>query len=219
MRVALVDDSLLIRQGLVSLLTADGINVVASVATPEALMKAIRLAPPDVAIVDIRLAPTFTDEGLVAAADIRATFPDVGVLVLSHHIEATYAMRLLADYPQRTGYLLKEKLTDGAILRDSLERIVAGETVIDPTIVARLMNRKRAIDPLDVLTDREREVLDLVAQGLTNQGIAARLWITDRTVEAHVSKIFAKLEINADIASHRRVLAVLACLRGAHGDR
>ena len=218
MRVALADDSLLIRQGLVGLLAADGIEVSASVADADALIGAIRIDAPDVCIVDIRMPPTFTDEGIAAAAAIRSEFPEVGVLVLSHHIEPSYAMRLITDYPARTGYLLKERLTDGAILRDSLQRIADGETVIDPTIVASLMNRSRMTDPLAALTERERAVLALVAEGLTNQAIAERLWITDRTVESHVSKIFAKLRIDDDEASHRRVLAVLAYLRGPHDE-
>ena len=147
MRIALADDSLLIRQGLVSLLAADGFEVIASVSSAGALIDAIRIDAPDVCIVDIRMPPTFTDEGIAAAAAIRSEFPGVGVLVLSHHIEPSYAMRLISDYPARTGYLLKERLTDGAILRDSLQRIADGETVIDPTIVAALMNRTRAADP------------------------------------------------------------------------
>jgi len=217
-RVALADDSLLIRQGLVSLLAAHGLEVTASVATGGALLDAVRVDAPDVCIVDIRMPPTFTDEGITAAAAVRAEFPDVGVLVLSHHIEPSYAMRLITEYPAGTGYLLKERLTDGAILRDSLERIVAGETVIDPTIVGSLMSRNRTADPLDALTERERSVLGLVAEGLTNQAIAERLWITERTVESHVSKIFAKLRIDDDSVSHRRVLAVLAYLRGPHDE-
>ena len=192
MRIALADDSLLIRQGLVSLLAADGFEVSASVSTAGALIDAIRIDAPDVCIVDIRMPPTFTDEGIAAAAAIRSEFPLVGVLVLSHHIEPSYAMRLISDYPARTGYLLKERLTDGAILRDSLQRIADGETVIDPTIVAALMNRTRRSDPLDALTEREQTVLALVAEGLTNQAIAERLWITERTVESHVSKIFGE---------------------------
>ena len=218
MRIALADDSLLIRQGLVSLLAADGFEVTASVSAAGALIDAIRIDEPDVCIVDIRMPPTFTDEGIAAAAAIRSEFPLVGVLVLSHHIEPSYAMRLISDYPARTGYLLKERLTDGAILRDSLQRIADGETVIDPTIVAALMNRTRAADPLDALTDREQTVLALVAEGLTNQAIAERLWITERTVESHVSKIFAKLRIDDEGGSHRRVLAVLAYLRGPHDE-
>jgi serine/threonine-protein kinase len=218
MRIALADDSLLIRQGLVSLLAADGFEVTASVSAAGALIDAIRIDEPDVCIVDIRMPPTFTDEGIAAAAAIRSEFPLVGVLVLSHHIEPSYAMRLISDYPARTGYLLKERLTDGAILRDSLQRIADGETVIDPTIVAALMNRTHRSDPLDALTEREQTVLGLVAEGLTNQAIAERLWITERTVESHVSKIFGKLRIDDEGGAHRRVLAVLAYLRGPHDE-
>ena len=141
--------------------------------------------------------PTHTDEGLVAAQRIRAEHPDVGVLVLSQYVEPRYAMRLLEEHPERVGYLLKERVFDVAILVDALRRIADGETVVDPTIVARLVGRRRREDPLVELTEREREVLGLVAEGLSNRAIAARLFITERTVEAHVKQIFTKLRLGA----------------------
>jgi len=163
--------------------------------------------------VDIRMPPTFTDEGLVAAARIRAEHPETGVLVLSQYIEPSYAMRLIEDHPEQVGYLLKERVFDAAILVDALRRIADGECVIDPTIVSRLVGRRRRQDPLAVLTEREREVLSLVAEGLSNGAIAARLHVTERTVEAHTKQIFQKLGLETDPGSNRRVLAVLALLR------
>ena len=158
--------------------------------------------------------PTHTDEGLVAAQQIRREHPAVGVLLLSQYIEPSYAMRLLEEHPERVGYLLKERVFDVAILVDALRRIADGETVVDPTIVSRLLGRRRREDPLADLTEREREVLGLIAEGLSNRGIAARLYITERTVEAHVKQIFAKLQLDASHPeSHRRVLAVLTYLR------
>jgi DNA-binding NarL/FixJ family response regulator len=163
--------------------------------------------------VDIRMPPTHTDEGLVAAREIRVNHPDVGVLVLSQYVEPSYAMRLIEDHPERIGYLLKERVFDIAILVDALRRIVDGETVIDPTIVSRLVGRRRREDPLAELTGREREVLGLVAEGMSNHAIAARLVVTERTVEAHITQIFQKLQLAESPDQHRRVLAVLAFLR------
>ena len=176
-------------------------------------LRAIRETQPDAAIVDIRMPPTHTDEGLVAAQQIRARHPGVSVLILSQYVESHYAMRLLDEHPEGVGYLLKERLFDIANLVDTLRRLADGETVIDPTIVARLFARKRRAGPLDELSDREREVLALVAEGLSNRAIASRLFVTERTVEAHVKQIFQKLGRTADPGSHRRVLAVLAYLR------
>ena len=177
------------------------------------LIRHVRLERPDAAIVDIRMPPTHTDEGLVAAQQIRAEHPDIGVLVLSHYVEPGYAIRLLEEHPERIGYLLKERVFDVAILVDALRRIADGETVVDPTIVARLVGRRRREDPLAELTEREREVLSLVAEGISNRAIAGRLFITERTVEAHVKQIFLKLHLDPKADSHRRVLAVLAYLR------
>ena len=157
--------------------------------------------------------PTHTDEGLVAAQRIRTDHPAIGVLVLSQYVEPSYAMRLLEEHPERVGYLLKQRVFDVAILVDALRRIGDGETVVDPTIVSRLVGRRRREDPLAELTAREREVLGLVAEGLSNGAIADRLFVTERTVEAHVKQIFLKLGLTVDPDSHRRVLAVLAYLR------
>jgi DNA-binding NarL/FixJ family response regulator len=157
--------------------------------------------------------PTHTDEGLVAAQQIRAEHPGTGVLILSQYIEPHYAMRLIDEHPERAGYLLKERVFDVANLIDALRRLADGETVVDPTIVARLFARRRLAGPLDQLTEREREVLALVAEGLSNRAIATRLFVTERTIEAHVKQIFLKLGLNTDPGSHRRVLAVLAYLR------
>ena len=215
MRVVVADDVMLTRQGIVRLLRDAGIDVVAEAEDAEGLLRNVRLARPDAAIIDIRMPPTHTDEGIVAAQAIRSEHPAVGVLVLSQYVEPNYAMRLLEEHPERVGYLLKERVFDVAILIDALRRISDGETVVDPTIVSRLRGRRRRGDPLGTLTEREREVLGLVAEGLSNKAIAGRLFITERTVEAHVKQIFLKLHLSADPDSHRRVLAVLAYLRVA----
>ena len=213
MRVVVADDVMVTRAGIVGLLRDAGIDVVAEAENAEDLLGHVRRARPDAAIVDIRMPPTHTDEGLVAAQRIRSDYPDVGVLVLSQYVEPSYAMRLLEEHPERVGYLLKERVFDVAILVDALRRIAEGETVIDPTIVARLVGRRRRADPLAELTTREREVLGLVAEGLSNRAIAARLFVTERTVEAHVKQIFLKLRLETNPESHRRVLAVIAYLR------
>ena len=176
-------------------------------------MRAVATQKPDVARVDIRMPSTHTDEGIVAAQKIRELHPGVGVLVLSQYIDPGYAMQLLEEHPERCGYLLKERISDPAILVDALTRLGKGETVVDPTIVARLFSRRRDADPVEHLSDREREVLGLVAEGLSNIAIAQRLFITARTVEAHVKQIFQKLQIERVPATNRRVLAVLAYLR------
>lgn len=213
MRVVVADDAMLTRQGIVGLLRDAGIDVVAEAEDAEGLLRHVRLAHPDVALVDIRMPPTHTDEGLVAAQAIRAEHPEVGVLVLSQYVEPSYAMRLIHDHPERVGYLLKERVFDIAVVVDALRRIVEGETVIDPTIVSRLVGRRRREDPLSNLTEREREVLGLVAEGMSNRALAARLVITERTVEAHITQIFQKLRLSESPDEHRRVLAVLAFLR------
>jgi DNA-binding NarL/FixJ family response regulator len=214
-RVVIAEDTMLTREGIVRLLEEAGVDVVAQAEDAATLMRHVRAERPDAAIVDIRMPPTHTDEGLVAAQGIRAEHPDIGVLVLSHYVEPAYAIRLLEEHPEGIGYLLKERVFDVAILVDALRRIGDGETVVDPTIVARLVNRRRRDDPLADLTPREREVLELVAEGLANRAIAARLFVTERTVEAHVKQIFMKLGLGVDADSHRRVLAVLAYLRSA----
>jgi DNA-binding NarL/FixJ family response regulator len=207
------DDVMLTRTGIVRLLKDVGIDVVAEVGDAQGLLHHVRVDRPDVALVDIRMPPTHTDEGLVAAQAIRAEQPQVGVLVLSEYVEPAYAMRLLQEHPERVGYLLKERVFDIAVVVDALRRIVDGETVIDPTIVSRLVGRRRRVNPLAVLTDREREVLGLIAEGMSNRAIAARLFVTERTVEAHVTQIFQKLRLPESPDQHRRVLAVLAFLR------
>jgi len=212
-RVVVADDVMLTREGIVRLLKDSGIEVVAEAEDANSLLSHVQLTQPDAAIVDIRMPPTHTDEGLVAAQQIRAEHPEVGVLLLSQYVEPSYAMRLLEEQPERVGYLLKERVFDVAILVDALRRLADGETVIDPTIVSRLVGRRRRADPLAELTEREREVLGLVAEGLSNKAIAARLFVTERTVEAHVKQIFLKLRLDVNPESHRRVLAVLAYLR------
>ena len=213
MRVVVADDVMLTREGIARLLDEAGIDVVAQAEDAEGLLREVRLKQPDAAIVDIRMPPSHTDEGLVAAQRIRADHPAIGVLVLSQYVEPSYAMRLLEEHPERVGYLLKQRVFDVAVLIDALRRIGEGETVVDPTIVSRLIGRQRRHDPLAELTARESEVLGLVAEGLSNGAIASRLFITERTVEAHVKQVFLKLGLAVDPDSHRRVLAVLACLR------
>lgn len=213
MRVVVADDVLLTREGIARLLQDAGIDVVGQAEDAEGLLRNVRLDRPDVAIVDIRMPPTHTDEGLVAAQSIRTEHPEVGVLVLSQYVEPSYAMRLVEEHPERVGYLLKERVFDIATVVDALRRIVDGETVIDPTIVARLMRRRRRDDPVSQLTEREREVLGLIAEGMSNRALASRLFITERTVEAHVTQIFQKLRLAESPDQHRRVLAVLAFLR------
>jgi DNA-binding NarL/FixJ family response regulator len=213
MRVVVAEDVMLTREGIIRLLTDAGVDVVGEASDAASLLRAIRVTQPDAAVVDIRMPPTHTDEGLVAAQQIRAEHPDIGVLILSQYVEPHYAMRLIEEHPERIGYLLKERVFDVANLIDALRRLTEGETVVDPTIVARLFARKRRADPLDQLTKREREVLALVAEGLSNRAMAARLFVTERTIEAHVKQIFLKLGLDTDPDSHRRVLAVLAYLR------
>jgi DNA-binding NarL/FixJ family response regulator len=213
-RVVVAEDLMLTREGIVRLLREAGIEVAAEVEDAEGLLREVRLARPDVALVDIRMPPTHTDEGLVAARKIRAEHPDVGVLILSQYVEPSYAMRLIEEYPERVGYLLKDRVYDIATVVDALRRIAEGETVVDPTIVSRLVGRRRRADPVSELTEREREVLSLVAEGMSNRAIASRLFVTERTVEAHVTQIFLKLGLPESPDQHRRVLAVLAFLRG-----
>lgn len=213
MRVVVADDVMLTREGIAHLLEDAGIDVVAQAEDAEALLREVRLKRPDAAIADIRMPPSHTDEGLVAAQRIRTEHPDVAVLVLSQYVEPSYAMRLLEEHPERVGYLLKQRVFDVAVLVDALRRITEGETVIDPTIVSRLVGRQRRENPLTELTPREIEVLSLVAEGLSNGAIASRLFVTERTVEAHVKQVFQKLGLAVRPDSHRRVLAVLAYLR------
>ena len=213
MRVIVAEDVLLTREGIVHLLSEAGVDVVAAVEDADALLRETARLHPDAVIVDIRMPPTHTDEGLVAAARIRDAFPATAVVVLSQYLEPAYALRLLEGHEDHVGYLLKDRVFHPAVLVDALRRVTEGETVVDPTIVARIMGRKRAHDPLADLSVREREVLALAAEGLSNKAIAARLFVTDRTVEAHMASVFAKLGLAETPDAHRRVLAVLALLR------
>ncbi|HUP14787.1 MAG TPA: response regulator transcription factor [Acidimicrobiia bacterium] len=212
MRVVVADDVMLTREGIVQVLTEAGIDVVAQAENADVLLRHVAVEQPEAVIVDIRMPPTHSDEGLVAAHRIRAEQPDVGILVLSQYVEPSFAMRLIEDYPERMGYLLKERVSEGAVLVDALRRISEGETVIDPTIVSLLVGRRRRHDPLAALTGREREVLSLVAEGRSNKAIATQLFITERTVEAHIQQVFLKLRLQGSPDDHRRVLAVLAFL-------
>jgi DNA-binding NarL/FixJ family response regulator len=213
MRVVIADDELLLREGLARLLIEAGFEVVGKAGTGEELMRLVHLARPDVVLVDIRMPPTHTDEGLVAAQEIRRAYPEIGVLVLSHYLESSYAMRLLEERPERAGYLLKERVSDVAVLADALRRIAEGESVVDPTIVSRLVHRSRDPDPLAELTERELEVLSQLAEGRSNHGVGAALFLSPKTVESHVRQIFMKLGLEGAPDDHRRVLAVLAYLR------
>jgi DNA-binding NarL/FixJ family response regulator len=214
-RVVLADDSVLLREGIARLLVEAGLEVVAQVGDPTELVDAVRAHAPDVAIVDIRMPPTHTDEGLRAAERIRAEHRGrVGVLVLSQYVETTFALRLVEEGAGGVGYLLKDRVADVDEFADSVRRVARGGSVIDPEVVAQLVRRRRAHVPLDELTEREREVLGLIAEGRSNQAICDRLFLAPKTVEAHIANIFSKLELLPAADDHRRVLAVLAHLRG-----
>ncbi len=213
MRVVIADDAMLIREGTARLLEDVGVEVTGKAGDAQTLLRLVATEHPDVAIVDIKMPPTHTDEGLVAAEQIRSSHPGVGVLVLSQYLESRYATRLLEDHPEGRGYLLKDRVSDIGVLKDAIARIAEGECVLDPTIVARLIKRPRHRGPLDELTGREREVLALIAEGRSNQGISQILVLSPKTVEAHVGRILAKLGLDDTPDYHRRVLAVLAFLR------
>ena len=207
-----VDDAALIREGLARLLEDAGMEVTHRLGDATALEAIVAADPPDVLVIDIRMPPSFTDEGLRAAVAVRAAHPAVGVLVLSQHVEAGYAMRLLEELPRGSGYLLKDRVSDVAVLVDAVRRIDSGDLVVDPALVGRLLGRKRHADSLARLSEREREVLALIAEGLNNEAIARRLYISDRTVESHVAKVLQKLDLDEG-EGHRRVQAVLTYLR------
>jgi DNA-binding NarL/FixJ family response regulator len=212
-RVALAEDSVLLREGLARLLADEGFDVVARCRDADELRAALRVDVPDVVIVDIRLPPTHTDEGLRAAVELRSAYPGLGVLVLSQYVEVGLAMTLLADSAEGVGYLLKDRISDVPEFVGALRRVATGGSAVDPIIVSTLLARRRRDDPLDRLTPREREVLELMAAGTSNQGIADHLVITLRAVEKYVSSIFGKLGLPATGSESRRVLAVLLFLR------
>jgi len=211
-RVVIAEDSLLLRAGLARLLTEAGLEVVGEAGDARDLMRMVSLRAPDVAVVDVRMPPTHTDEGLRAARTIRERHPGCGVLVLSQYLEEAYAMELLGDDARGLGYLLKDRVMDLEGFVDAVRRVGEGGSALDPEVVSRLIGRRRDA-PLDALTPREREVLELMAEGRSNRGIAGQLVVTERAVEKHVTSIFGKLRLPAAEADHRRVLAVLAYLR------
>jgi DNA-binding NarL/FixJ family response regulator len=213
MRAVVADDVMLIRSGLARLLTDAGVEVVGEAGDAEILLRLVALERPDVAVIDIRMPPTHTDEGLAAARRIREGWPETAVVVLSQYLEPQYAQRLLADQPGYVGYLLKERVSDIAVLIDAMHRVNEGECVLDPTIVARLMQRRRPASPLSKLTAREREILALMAEGRSNAGIAEALGISERTVETSSAVIFRKLGLEPSHDTNRRVKAVLTLLR------
>jgi DNA-binding NarL/FixJ family response regulator len=213
LRVVLADDSVLLREGVARLLEDEGFEVVGQAETAEQLLLKVRSYDPDVAIVDIRMPPTHTDEGLRAAREIREKHPRTGVLVLSQYVEPEYALDLLSDDAEGVGYLLKDRVADVGEFAAAVRRVADGGSALDPTVVSLLVGRRRKDDPLADLTPREREVLQLMAEGRSNHAIGERLVITQRAVEKHVTSIFAKLRLPADAGDHRRVLAVLAFLR------
>jgi len=213
-RTVIADDTALLRQGLARLLAEAGIDVCGEAGDGESLLQLVEREQPDVAIVDIRMPPTHSDEGLVAAAVIRTRFPHVGVLVLSQYVEPAYALRLVSDQQGGCGYLLKDRVTNAAELVDALERVAAGELVVDRELVDLLLTQRRDPDPLGDLTEREREVLALMAEGFADRAIAERLWIATNTVETHVRHILHKLALPCDDAKNRRVQAVLIHLSG-----
>ena len=211
-RVVIADDAPLIREGLARLLAENGVEVVAQVDDADLLLARVRDLRPDVAVVDVRMPPTHTDEGLRAAREIRSRYPETAVLVLSQHLELEYVLRLIDQKPERVGYLMKERVGRVEQLLDAVHRVAAGECVVDSAIVKELLARRRQVDPLEELTPREREILALMAEGRSNQGICQTLWLSPKTVETHIRGAFAKLGIKQAPEDNRRVLAVLAYL-------
>lgn len=212
MRVVIADDSMLLREGLARLLSESGVEVVGLAGDSEGLFAGIGAHKPDLAIIDIRMPPTFTHEGAQAATRLRAEFPEVGILLLSQSIESRYALELARSSPARFGYLLKDRVIDVGTLVDAVERIGAGGTVLDPEVVGHFLGRQAARDRVSGLTEREREVLGLMAEGRSNQAIARAMVVNERTVETYVAAIFSKLQLPPEPDDHRRVLAVLAWL-------
>jgi DNA-binding NarL/FixJ family response regulator len=212
-RVVIADDAALVREGVARLLTENGLDVVDQVGDADALLRSIRDNRPDAALVDIRMPPTHTDEGLRAAQEIRSRYPETAVLVLSQHLEPEYALRLVEERPEGVGYVMKERVGRVQQLVDALQRVVAGECVVDRAVVDELLARQRRADPIAELTPREREILALMAEGRSNRGICRTLWLSPKTVETHIRGAFAKLGIKEASEDNRRVLAVLAYLR------
>jgi DNA-binding NarL/FixJ family response regulator len=213
MRVVIADDAPLIREGVARLLTEHGVEVVDQVGDGDAALASVRDLRPDVALVDIRMPPTHTNEGLLAAREIRSRYPETAVLVLSQHLEPDYALQLVDEKPERVGYLLKERVGRIEQLLDAMRRVAAGECVVDRAVVDDLLARRRRVDPIEELTSREREILALMAEGRSNQGICRALWLSPKTVETHIRGAFAKLGIREAPEDNRRVLAVLAYLK------
>ena len=214
MRVLIADDSTLLREGAVRLLEEAGFEVVGQAGDADDLLRKVRAHRPDVAIVDVRMPPDNTDDGLRAALTIREELPEVGILLLSQYVEDRYLSKLLAGGADGVGYLLKDRVSEVERLTEAVERVAAGGSVLDPDVVAQMMGRSRDEGPLDSLTGRERDVLGLMAEGRTNRSIAGELFLSERAVERHVTSIFRKLALPASDQAHRRVLAVLAHLRG-----
>ncbi|MCX4772865.1 response regulator transcription factor [Streptomyces sp. NBC_01285] len=213
MRIVVADDAVLLREGLVRLLSEDGHEVVAAVGDGPALVEAVLAHRPDVSVVDVRMPPTHTDEGLRAAATARSRLPGAPVLVLSQYVEVSYAADLLADGAGAVGYLLKDRVAKVEEFLDALVRVAGGATVLDPQVVAQLLARQRRDDPLEKLTARERQLLALMAEGHSNTAIARRMVLSGSAVEKHIGNVFAKLGLPPDDTRHRRVLAVLAHLK------
>jgi DNA-binding NarL/FixJ family response regulator len=212
-RVALADDAVLFREGLARILTDSGFEITGQVGDGDALVRLVADDPPDVAVIDLRMPPTHSSEGLDAAAAIRVAAPEVGLLLLSQYVEVHHALRLMTEFQGGVGYLLKDRVSDLAAFGSDVRRVAGGDVVIDPELVRRLVSRQREHDPLETLTDRERAVLTLMAQGLSNVALSAELHLSVKTIEAHVRNIFIKLGLELHEREHRRVLAVLAFLR------
>ena len=219
LRVVIADDHVLLRRGVVSMLEAEGFEVVGQAGDAEELVRKVGAHRPDVAIVDIRMPPTNTDDGLRAAVAIRGTHPDVGVLMLSQYIEADYALELIGDDARGVGYLLKDRISDIEEFADAIRRVACGGSVLDPEVVRWMLGQRRETSALSELTPREHEVLGLLAQGCSNAGVASRIFVTQRSVEKHVTSIMSKLGLPSEPEAHRRVLAVLAYLEDASAVR
>jgi DNA-binding NarL/FixJ family response regulator len=211
----LADDAVLFREGMARILEESGFEVAAQAATGPELLAHVRAGAPDVAVVDLRMPPGFADEGIEVAAQIRAVAPEVGLLILSQYVEAHHALRLMNEFDGGVGYLLKERVSDLAAFAVDVRRVASGEVVMDAELVSTLVRRPREHDPLERLTERERRVLELMAQGLSNQALSEELFLSLRTVEGHVRSIFLKLDLQQDERENRRVLAVLRFLRQA----